>query len=487
MKQISRRTLLKGLGAMGATSALGWSPSISFAQALSCENVNRVLIVLHASGGMCNNSLLPPRTSNAAYEAYLSQYPLLGLRENQQLAFGSSVLGGAQFGLHPAFEEIHAIANGASGVPGIGAAFFNQVGFRNSAGGDVTDRSHEVATQQFAAGDPQPGALASPLASGSGWVGRFAQNYCSGAFNMVNLSGISRFSKAPDVGVLSGGSLEGFKYADDAGVYSSAHYIGRNQFQRDMTHAFNFAGGVSMHPAQNMFHTMHESADQAVELLASTRQSYTAPPSGTYTSYPGEHPRLHQQFKDAAALIRDHQNTRVRLIALRWGNFDTHSGAGSIQNGTYGPVFRDSDGRFLGPQASLLNSLARGIAGLFRDLHRLRMADSSIPEVVLLVTSEVGRTFENKDQANGVANHGTDHGQASASIVVGSGVRNLVHANYTPTMFTNPAPWSPWLTAQVDTRMIYRDIAERFMNRNGAPLFTGNYPTNYVQGGSIFL
>ncbi|MFM1847325.1 MAG: hypothetical protein RL417_799 [Pseudomonadota bacterium] len=73
------------------------------------------------------------------------------------------------------------------------------------------------------------------------------------------------------------------------------------------------------------------------------------------------------------------------------------------------------------------------------------------------------------------------------SNVVGAGVRNGIHANYTPEMYL-PGPWSPnHLRAQFDVRMVYRDLLERFMNRSGAGLFPGEFPSTYVPGGSIFI
>jgi len=499
MCNISRRSFLKGLGAAGVVGATHFGPGVSFVRASMCEGVDRILVVIHAFGGMDNINMLPPRGSTGSvYEAYVTSNPTLGIRDHQQLVLPSSVAGSATFGIHPALAEFASVASGTAGLPtGYGVAFFNQVGFRDSAGLDITNTSHDFATEQFAAGHPVPGALPPTVTAGSGWLGRFAEGYCNGLFNVINLDSAPRYTKGDGVTVLRGGGLAGFKYWDDRGIYGGSQYIGRNQYQRDLLSEFNSLGATNMHAPQLMFRNTQESSDQAVALLQTTQLGYSAPPAGTYQYFNGESassPALDpfQQYKDVAACVKDFRNTRARVFTLRAGNFDTHSGAGSIQNGVYGPIFRATQpdgtpGSFLGPQAGLLHRLARGVVGMLRDIERFRAVDPAIPQVTVAIVTEVGRMMENRSMLGTAPNYGSDHGQAGACIVVGAGVRNGIYAQYTPEMYLS-GPWSPnHLRAQFDVRMVYRDLVERFMNRSGAGLFPGEYPTNYVAGGSIFI
>lgn len=467
---INRRIFLKGLGALGITSGI-LPRGYALASTNSCEAINRVLVVLHLSGGVCNQSLLPPR-QDSVFEAYRAQYPTLHIPLSNQLQLTGSV------GLHPAMSNLHQIFTGTAGLDGIGVAVFNQVGFLREDGSDATDRSHEIATQQHAAGSINPGQ-----GDGSGWVGRFAQEYCANDYNIINLGGVARFSRAVDVPVLSGRTLADFPFVDD-GMSGPIH----NSFRRDQIEALNSARGTNSHPAQVMFQLTNQSSRAASEQMSAVRAAYLSDPApaGTYIDRPNESWNLNSKFRDAAALIRGVAQSRVRVITLEMGLFDTHSGQGALVNGNYGSLFM-ANGSYLGPQAALIDKVDRGIAGFFKDLARMRAAGHSIPEVTLLVTSEVGRSFENQDRVAGSPHFGTDHGQAGACLVVGSRVQSQVgYANYTVSKFTAVPQYERWLKGEMDVRMIYRDIVENFLNRSGSVIFPGNYPTHYVAGGSIF-
>lgn len=470
-KSFTRREFLRGITAAGAAAAF-IPRGYAFAGGANCEAIDRVLVVLHLNGGVCNTSLLPPR-DGAVFDAYRSQYPTLHIPLAQQLPLTPLV------GLHPAMENLHKIYTGTAGLDGIGMAMFNQVGFLHANGADATDRSHEIAIQQHAAGNITPGQ-----GDGSGWVGRFAQEYCTSDYNIINLGGISRFSRAADVPVLSGRRLADFPYVNDG--FAGPTF---NQFRRDMAVALNAGAATNSHPAQLMFRATSESAHGASERLGAIQAAYQAdpPPPGTYLDRPGDLWNLNGKFKDVAALIRGIGQSRVRVVTLEVIGFDTHSGQGALLNGEYSSL-PTANGSYLGPQADLIDKVDRGIYGFFRDLQRLRSAGHAIPEVVVLVTSEVGRSFENQDHLNGLPHFGTDHGQSGACLVVGSGVRNQVgYANYTTSKFTNVPQYERWLRGEMDVRMIYRDIVENYLNRNGSMIFPGNYPTQYVAGGSIFI
>lgn len=468
-KQISRRDFIRGLSAAGLAAA-ALPRSFAFA-AGSCEEIDRVLVVLHLNGGVCNNSLLPPRESGV-FEAYRSQYPTLHIPLAEQLPLTSTV------GLHPAMAHIHSLYAGTAGLSNIGVAAFNQVGFLRSNGADATDRSHEIATQQHAAGSIIPGQ-----GDGSGWIGRFAREYCANDYNLINLAGTARLTRADGVPVLSGRRLADFPAIDDG--FSGSTF---NNFRRDQVAAFNSAGGTNSHPAQLMFQATSESARAASAQISAIRTAYLndPPPAGTYIDRPGESWNLNTKFQDAAALIRGSAQSRVKVITLELVGFDTHSGQGALVDGVYGSLFT-LDHSYLGPQANLIDKVDRGIFGFFKDLARLRAAGHSIPEVVVLVTSEVGRSFENQDRVAGLPHFGTDHGQSGACLVIGSGIQSQVGcANYSASKFLNVPTYERWLRGEMDVRMVYRDIVENFLNRSGAAIFPGDYPTHYVAAGSIF-
>ncbi len=501
MSSLSRRDFLKGIGAAGVLGCSGLQSRVAFAGGFSCEAVNRILVVVHAQGGMNATAALPPTVSSSAFEGYLSRYPTLHIPGARQLVFPDTFTGAIGTGLNPVFTELLAITSGPSALPGIGAAFFNRVGFRRASDGvDITSRSHEDATQQYGAGDPIPGAVP----DGTGWVGRFSKNYCDNPynFNLINLGGVRRYSKGVGVPLLSGAQLSSFEQRNDTANFSSTSFVGFNQYRRDIL--TNLNGVVpQMHPAQEMFVATQQSAADAAQRLTSVKAAYEALGADPYpitysiregdsgTRYAERH--THQNFKDAAALCYAWQETGTRVITLSIGNFDTHGFEGGYENGAYSALAQATINdsvygtvtAYLGPQANLMQQLGDGIAGFFRDLERMRNHPDvakrrNVPEVVLMVMPEIGRSFQNEV--------GTDHGTAGACFVVGNGVRNIVHTNYNSEMFTSPPPGVNWIRAQVDPRVICGDVVERFLNRDPAIVFPGIFPQDgYVAGGSIFI
>ena len=504
MGLIRRRDFLKGLGAASVIGVSGFTPRTAFAGGFGCEAVDRILLVIHAAGGMNATAALPPTPSSSAYEGYLSRYPSLHIPGSRQLQFPSVFAGTAGTGLHPALGEILSLTSGPTALAGIGAALFNRVGFRRATdGADITSRSHEDATQQYGAGDPVPGVVP----GGTGWVGRFARDYCNSPYNynLINLGGVRRYSKATDVPVLTGGGLASFEHSVDDADFSGTSYIGFNHYRRDILRNINGAVPL-MHPAQEMFSSTQTSADEAANRLGSVRTQYEALGKSVYpvsysiktTSSGARYAELHthQPFMDAAALCYSWQETGTRVITLSHGNFDTHGFEGGYENfdpdapysalaqGTVTDADYGSVTAYLGPQANLLQQLANGIVGFFRDLDRMRNHPDpakrrNVPEVVAIVMPEIGRSWQNTV--------GTDHGTAGGCWVIGNGVRNLVHTNYDLAMFAAPPPTIQWLRAGLDPRVILSDVTGRFLGRNPADIFPGAFPIDgYVAGGSIF-
>jgi|GEM_PF-6539314 len=450
MNAYSRRLFLKQMGIVGAAGMLSFGSGLSFAQSL-CTTRRKILVVVNLLGGLHGLSLLPPRQ----LQEYYDKHPTVGIKN--PLALTPAV------GLHPAMTNLHKIFGGE--LPGVGAVFFNQVGFLNPAGLDVNSRSHEVATNQYAAASVDP---YSP-GNNSGWLGRYAALHCAGpsaAYSLVNMGGVARTFLGQGIAPVSAASLAEMVYADDS--YSTGLVTGGNSAaaNRHVRHTINELLAASEDDSsghQELYRITHEKADSAIDMLAAVRTAYAAPPAGTYV----QGNPLNQRFMDSVALINSWDRTKVTLITLAQGGYDTHANQ------------RNDDlvnGGFVGLARSLLQ-LDQAIGGFFNDLKNRNLLDN----VVMLVVSEFGRTFENGNRdASGTLIAGTDHGSGAPAVVIGKGVRRaLGYLNYQGNLFTDNRLM--WLKTEVDVRSIYATLLEQHLGVSSAPLFTEPYVRTPLQ------
>jgi uncharacterized protein (DUF1501 family) len=164
---------------------------------------------------------------------------------------------------------------------------------------------------------------------------------------------------------------------------------------------------------------------------------------------------------DAAALINSWDLTKVTLISMSQGGYDTHASQGNAElvNGNHVGLART------------LQQLDQAIGGFYADLRNRGLLEN----VVTLVTSEFGRTFENGNRdAQGNLIAGTDHGTGGFACVIGSLVNRAVgYYNYQGSHFTDPR--RSWLSADVDIRSIYAELLERHLGVSSAEIFPEPY------------
>jgi uncharacterized protein (DUF1501 family) len=162
--------------------------------------------------------------------------------------------------------------------------------------------------------------------------------------------------------------------------------------------AFRVAGGA---PAASTFDAMYSDAvDEA--LRSSGRDAFDSLALVRKNSLSDEPPRhgatypkgpLGQRLQDIARLV--HAGAGVRFAATEASGFDTHLGQGAAK----------------GQLANRLGDLAQALAAFATDL------GDQLGKVCLVAFTEFGRTAKE----NGT--HGTDHGTASAALVLGGGVK----------------------------------------------------------------
>ena len=179
---------------------------------------------------------------------------------------------------------------------------------------------------------------------------------------------------------------------------------------------------------------------EAVKMLRAASPQRLAPANGA--QYPRG--RFGESLKQIAQLVRADVGLEVAFADV--GGWDTHAGQGNER----------------GQLANRLTDFAQGLAALDRDLGD-RMED-----VVVLTMSEFGRTV----RENG--NRGTDHGHATAMLVLGGPVRGgRVHGRW-PGLRREQLFEGRDLAVTTDFRQLFAEVAQRHLGVPAeAPLFPG--------------
>ncbi len=221
--------------------------------------------------------------------------------------------------------------------------------------------------------------------------------------------------------------------------------------------AVMMAGGVS---ARKGFESLYErgvrdllygtgrETFEAVKMLKAANPQAIAPANGA--QYPRG--RFGESLKQVSQIIKADLGLEVAFADV--GGWDTHAAQGSER----------------GQLAFRLREFSEGLAALDRDLGD-RMAD-----VVVLTMSEFGRTV----RENG--NRGTDHGHATAMLVLGGSVKGgRVHGRW-PGLRREQLFEGRDLAVTTDFRHLFAEVAIRHLGvPSSAPIFPGfaSNPSKY--------
>ena len=178
---------------------------------------------------------------------------------------------------------------------------------------------------------------------------------------------------------------------------------------------------------------------EAVKLLRSAEASRIPLANGA------EYPRgqFGEAMRQIAQLIKANVGLEVAFADMQ--GWDTHVGQGAEQ----------------GQLAARLREFGGALAAFARDLGD-RMAD-----VLVLTMSEFGRTVGE----NG--GRGTDHGHATAMLVLGGGVRGGRVYGRWPGLTPAALFEGRDLAVTTDFRTLFSEVATRHLGVSGAPLFPG--------------
>jgi uncharacterized protein (DUF1501 family) len=288
----------------------------------------------------------------------------------------------------------------------------------HACGSPDTTRSHFDAQDYMETGTP--GVKSTP----DGWLARAvkARPRRSTPFRAVAMGPMLPRTLQGDVGAISMQSIERFD------VRAGADGGARQGFES------LYELGI-----RDLLHGTGRETFEAVKMLRSADAARIPPANGA------DYPRgqLGEALRQIAQLIKANVGLEVAFADMQ--GWDTHVGQGA-ERGQLALRFRDFGG---------------ALAAFARDLGD-RMAD-----VVVLTMSEFGRTVAE----NG--NRGTDHGHATAMLVLGGGVRGKrVYGRWPglggPQLFEGRD-----LAVTTDFRTLFTEVATRHLGVSAAPLFPG--------------
>jgi uncharacterized protein (DUF1501 family) len=190
---------------------------------------------------------------------------------------------------------------------------------------------------------------------------------------------------------------------------------------------------------RDLLHGTGRETFDAVKMLKSARASRLVPANGA------EYPRvpLGEALRQIAQLIKANVGLEVAFADMQ--GWDTHVGQGA-ERGQLALRFRD---------------FGAALAAFSQDLGD-KMAD-----VVVLTMSEFGRTVAE----NG--NRGTDHGHATAMLVLGGGVRGGRVYGRWPGLGHHQLFEGRDLAVTTDFRTLFSEVATRHLGVSAAPIFPG--------------
>ncbi|MBX7259824.1 MAG: DUF1501 domain-containing protein [Candidatus Hydrogenedentes bacterium] len=393
---ITRRSFLKSaalFSSMGLAPAFLTRTAEGQAPAIEGFNDGRVLVVLQLGGGNDGLNTVVPYTNDDYYRAR----PQLGIKKDQALRLTDDL------GLNMNLEGFKSLYDDGK------AAVIQGVGYPNP------DRSH------FRSMEIWHTASDSDRYLGTGWIGRYFDNCCSG-------------SARPQVGVALGSERpQAFDGDKGLGVaFDNPENFGWRPGKFTDT-SENFAQ-LNRHPAPagSTLDFLRHTTSNAIMSSAEVKEA--ADRAGLDNQAVGRK-NGEAAFRTVAGLIRGGLQTRIYYVAA--GGFDTHANQ-------------------LGTHDNLLKRVGDGLRSFQQQLEE----DGTADRVLTMVFSEFGRRVEQN------ASGGTDHGTAAPMFLVGNAVKAGVHGA-TPSLADLD---DGDLKHTVDFRNVYAGVLKHWLGVDPQPV-----------------
>jgi uncharacterized protein (DUF1501 family) len=321
------------------------------------------------------------------------------------------------FGLHPALGPLKPLWDD------------RHLAIVHACGSPDVTRSHFDAQDYMESGTP--GVKTTP----DGWLARGLQATPGGTaspFRAVAMGPHLPRALRGEVGAVAMGAVADFDVKQDAAGMSGT-VSARRGFES------LYEQGV-----RDLLHGTGRETFEAVKMLRAANPQRFLPDHGA--QYPRG--RLGDSLKQIAQLIKAEVGLEVAFADM--GGWDTHANQGNER----------------GQLALRLTEFSQSLAALCQDLGH-RMAD-----VVILTMSEFGRTV----RENG--NRGTDHGHATAMLVLGGGVKGGRVVGRWPGLAPGQLYEGRDLAVTTDFRHLFTEVATRHLGvPPAASLFPG-FSTN---------
>ena len=413
--KITRREFVKG--GLAAFTVTFAAPEFLSDLASAQGAQMRNLVVLYLSGGNDSLSMVIPYND----PFYPSRRPTLGVPASRVLQIGSDSSKVA-LGLHPRLTGLKEIFDAGR------LAIVQRTGYANQS------RSHFLGTDIWSTADPNN-------STGLGWVGRYLDSLPSPVDPLVGwntTSTLPHILQAAHTAVPAIATPQGYAFASPNGGV---------EVVAERASALRIASHVPVDRPQLAF--VYSSAEAAMATLdrVATVANYAS--TAIYPATNG----LALALKAVAGAMNRGVGTKVFYVTT--GGYDTHSGQNVNQtNGSY---------------YNLMATLNDGLLAFYNDLRNQGL----LQDTLLVTFSEFGRRIsENGSQ-------GTDHGAASAMLVMGGRVNGGLYGT-APNLNTDPK--NPTLentagdvTYETDFRSVYAQIIDNWLGANSQALLGGDF------------
>jgi len=406
----TRRSFMKG----GALALLGMGSVPRFlvrtAYAQGTGARPKILIAVFQRGAVDGLSMVVPHGDPSYYS---SRGSIAVARPAAGSAEATVDLDGF-FGLHPAMAPLKPIWDDS------------HLAIVHACGSPDTTRSHFDAQDYMESGTP------GVKSTQDGWLARGLQAVPAkpaSPFRAVAMGSQLPRALRGDVGAVAMDRVADFDVKQDMGRMGGGTVNARRGFE-----------SLYEHGVRDILHGTGRETFEAVKMLKSANPQRFAPENGA--QYPRG--KLGESLKQIAQLIKADVGLEVAFADM--GGWDTHANQGNEK----------------GQLALRLTEFSQGLAALYRDLGE-RMAD-----VVILTMSEFGRTV----RENG--NRGTDHGHATAMLVLGGPVKGGRMAGRWPGLSREQLYEGRDLAVTTDFRNLFAEVAVGHLGVAAtAPLFPG--------------
>jgi len=398
--RLSRRSLLQGAAAVGGAMAVTQMFGDALMQATFAGTPGgNTMVVISLRGGVDGLGLVVPHGDPGYYRA----------RPSTAVPVNSLLCRDSMFGLHPAMAPLEPFWTSG------------ELAAIQATGLAVPNRSHFSAIEQVE--DAAPGS-----ATRSGWINRMiGLGSSTGTLDAVQLG-----MNFPTAALLGDHPVLATRDLDKLQVTG----LENNTTQRyqSLQTAWASASGPLAAGASEAV-SISKGAGQQLKTMADTTATYPTVWNATPFAEP---------LKNAAKLIRADIGTDV--IAIDAGNWDLHTGYGTIQWGS---------------MQSNISGFAQALAAFMNDLGAMRS------RVTVVTISEFGRRVAE----NG--NQGFDHGWGNMMLVAGAGVKGGEYYGSWPGLESGSLTDGD-LKVTTDYRNVLGEVVgKRFPDRSVPALFPG--------------